>query len=52
MDTAEQIHLFDKDQLRSIKKSRKSLMPAFDPGTLSDRDLNDIIAYLLDVAEK
>jgi len=52
MDTAEQIHLFDKDKLRSIKKSRKSLMPAFDPGTLSDQDLNDIIAYLLDVAEK
>jgi len=52
MDTAEQIHLFDKDKLSSIKKSRKSLMPAFDPGTLSDQDLNDIIAYLLDVAEK
>jgi cytochrome c oxidase cbb3-type subunit III len=52
MDTAENIHLFDKDKLRSIKKSSKSLMPAYEPGTLSDRDLNDIIAYLLDVAEK
>jgi cytochrome c oxidase cbb3-type subunit III len=52
MDTAENIHLFDKDKLRSIKKSNKSLMPAYEPGTLSDRDLNDIIAYLLDVAEK
>jgi cytochrome c oxidase cbb3-type subunit 3 len=52
MDTAEQIRLFDKDKLRSIKKSRKSLMPAFDPGTLSDQDLNDVIAYLLEVGEK
>jgi cytochrome c oxidase cbb3-type subunit 3 len=52
MDTAEQIHLFDKDKLRSIKKSRESLMPSYDPGTLSDQDLSDIIAYLLDVAEK
>ena len=52
MDTAENIHLFDKDKLRSIKKSSKSLMPAYESATLSDRDLNDIIAYLLDVAEK
>jgi putative heme-binding domain-containing protein len=52
MDTAERIHLFDKDKLRSIKKSRQSLMPAYDPATLSDQDLNDIIAYLLGGAEK
>ncbi len=52
MDATEQIHLLDKTKLRSIKKSRKSLMPAFEPGTLSDHDLNDIIAYLLDVGEK
>jgi putative heme-binding domain-containing protein len=49
MDTAEQIHLFEKDKLRSIQKSRESLMPSYDMGTLSDRDLNDIIAYLLAV---
>jgi cytochrome c oxidase cbb3-type subunit III len=52
MDTTEQIHLLDKSKLRSIKKSRKSLMPAFEPDTLSDHDLNDIIAYLLDVGDK
>ena len=52
MDIAEQIYLFDKNKLRSITKSRKSLMPAFDSGTLSDHDLNDIIAYLLEVGEK
>lgn len=49
MDTAEQIHLFEKDKLRAIQKSRESLMPSYDMGTLSDRDLNDIIAYLLAV---
>ena len=47
MDTAEQIHLFEKGKLRSITKSRKSLMPSYDAGTLTDRDLSDIIAYLL-----
>ena len=52
MDTAERIHLFSKDKLRSIEKSRKSLMPSYGRGTLSDQDLNDVIAYLLDVAEK
>jgi putative heme-binding domain-containing protein len=52
MDTAEQIHFFDKDKLRSINKSRKSLMPSYNSSTLSDRDLNDILAYLQDVAEK
>jgi len=52
MDTAENIHLFDKDKVRSIKKSAKSLMPVYEPATLSDQDLNDIIAYLLAVAEK
>jgi len=52
MDTAERIHLFDKDKLVSIKKSHESLMPSYDTGTLSDHDLNDIIAYLLAVGAK
>jgi putative heme-binding domain-containing protein len=52
MDTSEQIHLLDKDKLRSINKTRKSSMPSYDNGTLSDQDLNNIIAYLQDVAEK
>ena len=47
MDTAEKIHLFEKDKLLAITKSRKSLMSSYDTGTLSGRDLNDIIAYLL-----
>lgn len=50
MDTSENIHLLEKDQLRSIQESRKSLMPEYDKTTLSDQDLNDILAYLESVA--
>ncbi len=49
MDTREQLHLFEKDKLRSLEKSRESLMPAYDQKTLSDKDLQDVIAYLLAV---
>jgi len=52
MDTSEQIHLFEKDKLRSIQKSRESLMPIYNPSILSDQDLNDIVAYLLSVDMK
>lgn len=52
MDTAEHIHLFEKDQLRSIQKSRDSLMPVYSPTILSDADLDDIVAYLLSVGSK
>ena len=47
MDTREQLHLFDKGKLRSLEKSRESLMPAYDQKMLSDKDLQDLIAYLL-----
>jgi len=46
MDTREQLHLFDKDKLRSFQKTRESLMPPYDPKTLPDKDLQDIVAYL------
>ncbi len=49
IDTSEQIHLFEKDALRSFEISRKSLMPVYNQGTLSDRDLDDIVAYLQSV---
>jgi cytochrome c oxidase cbb3-type subunit 3 len=52
MDTAERIHLFEKDKLRSIQKSRKSIMPSYDPTILSDHDLDNIVAYLLSVSTK
>ena len=49
MDASETIHLLEKDQLRSINKSRKSTMPAYAPALLSERDLQDIVAYLQSV---
>jgi putative heme-binding domain-containing protein len=52
MDPAEKIYLFEKDKLRSFKKTRVSLMPAYDTSQLSDKDLGDIVAYLLSVEDK
>ncbi len=52
MDSSEQIYLLDKDKLHSFKKSRESMMPVFTPEVLSDKDLNDIIAYLISVGTK
>jgi len=47
MDTREQLRLLQKDKLRSYVKRRESLMPAYDQKMLSDKDLQDLIAYLL-----
>ena len=52
MDTSEHIHLLEKDKLRSFEKSRVSLMPSYDTSLLSDKDLQDIVAYLLSVGAK
>ncbi len=49
LDLREQLHLFEKNKLRSYEKSRESLMPAYDQKLLSDKDLQDIIAFLLSV---
>jgi putative heme-binding domain-containing protein len=47
MDTHEQVHLFEKEKLRSVEKSRESLMPKYDDKMLPEKDLQDIVAYLL-----
>jgi hypothetical protein len=47
IDTREQLHLFEKDKLRSLDKTRESLMPAYDQKMLPEKDLQDLIAYLL-----
>ncbi|HVS89717.1 MAG TPA: c-type cytochrome [Candidatus Acidoferrum sp.] len=52
MDADEKIHLFEKDKLKSFEKSRESLMPPYDAKMLSDKDLNDLVAYLLSVGTK
>lgn len=52
IDTSEQIHLLEKDKLRSFRKSRESLMPVYKPDVLSDKDLDDMVAYLVSVGAK
>ena len=52
MDASENVYLFQKDQLRSIKMSRISTMPRYDTTLLNDKDLQDIIAYLQSVSGK
>jgi cytochrome c oxidase cbb3-type subunit III len=47
IDTREQVHLFEKGKLRSVNKSRESLMPKYDDKMLPEKDLQDIVAYLL-----
>ena len=52
MDASEQVHLFEKGKLRSIKVSRTSTMPVYDSALLSDKDLQDIVAFLQSVGGK
>jgi cytochrome c oxidase cbb3-type subunit III len=52
MDADERIHLLEKDKLRSFKKSRESLMPKYNPDVLSDKDLEDIVAFLSSLGAK
>src|SRR5580704_3331972 len=52
MDANEKIYLLEKDKLRSFKKSRQSLMPTYSPDVLSDKDLEDIVAFLIGVGAK
>jgi len=52
MDLAEKIYLLDKETLRSFQKTRASLMPAYSASDLSDKDMQDIVAYLMSVEAK
>src|SRR6202046_1544079 len=52
MDTSEQIHLLEKENLKSFQKSRQSAMPTYGTDFLSDKDLEDIVAYLSSVGAK
>lgn len=47
IDIREQVHIFNKQDLKSFEKSRKSLMPAYDPNAIPDNDLQDLIAFLV-----
>jgi cytochrome c oxidase cbb3-type subunit III len=50
MDTREQVHLFEKDKLRSFEKSRESMMPAYDEKMLPEKDVQDLVAFLVGVS--
>jgi len=52
MDQGEHIHLLQKDRLKSFQKSRESMMPKYEPDTLSDKEVDDIIAFLASVGAK
>jgi cytochrome c oxidase cbb3-type subunit 3 len=52
MDMNEQIFLLQKDKLQSFQKSRESAMPKYSADTLSDKELEDIVAYLISVGAK
>jgi putative heme-binding domain-containing protein len=49
LDAREQLHLFEKGTLRSFEKRRESAMPTYDQKALSDKDLQDLVAYLQSV---
>ena len=46
MDTRERIQGFEKDKMKSVQDNTRSLMPAFGPDRLSERDLDDLLRYL------
>ncbi|SRR6266567_2366492 len=52
MDTDERIHLLQKNKLLSFQKNRQSAMPKYGADILSDKDLEDIVAYLIGVGAK
>jgi cytochrome c oxidase cbb3-type subunit 3 len=49
MDMREQLHLFEKGKLRSMEETRESLMPGYDEKLLPEKDLQDIVAFMLAV---
>ena len=46
MDSGEHIYLLEKSKLKSFQKSRESAMPKYDADVLSDKDLDDLVAFL------
>ncbi len=52
MDSAENIHMLEKGKLKSFQKSRESAMPKYNPDVLSDKEVEDIVAFLASVGTK
>ena len=47
MDMREKVQSLDKASLKSLQKSRESLMPAYDEKVLPEKDLQDLLAFLV-----
>jgi cytochrome c oxidase cbb3-type subunit III len=52
MDMGQQVHLFELDKLKRSEFSNVSRMPEYSAAQLSDKDLQDIVAYLVRVSAK
>jgi putative heme-binding domain-containing protein len=46
MDTRERVQGYLKEDMREVKDERQSVMPVYDVAKLSERDLDDVLAYL------
>ena len=46
MDVRERIQGYPKSTLQDVIYEKDSLMPAFGPGRISEKDLNDLVGYL------
>lgn len=46
MGMDQKLHLFQKSDVREVVHGAKSLMPAYPPQMLSNKDLQDLVAYL------
>ncbi len=46
MDSAENFHSFEKNEVASMKREIRSLMPANYRSLFGEKDLNDLLAYL------
>ena len=52
MDTTENIYLLEKNRLKSFQKTRVSAMPKYNADVLSDKDVEDIVAFLAGLGAK
>jgi putative heme-binding domain-containing protein len=52
MDSGENVYLLEKAKLKSFQKSRESAMPKYNADVLSDKDVDDIVAFLASVGAK
>jgi putative heme-binding domain-containing protein len=48
-DVSGNFHSFLKSQVREVIHENDSVMPAYDPGSISDGDLRDLVAYLVNL---